>query len=102
MEKTPWGSEPMSQSEQFLHELEQNLNNLKRVFGHSEDLIINQFQLGYESNVAVAIVFIDGLVDQQLLNQYSIKSVLLDITPRSTAAAHGWRRCCFTQADFSF
>jgi spore germination protein len=52
-----------------------NLRQLKAIVGDSSDIIYRQFKLGMD-NRSCAVVLIDGLVDQQLLQQSIIHPLL--------------------------
>ncbi|WP_411218732.1 spore germination protein [Terribacillus saccharophilus] len=62
-----------------------NLTQLKAIVGESSDIIYRQFKLGMD-NRNCAIVYVDGLVDQQQLHQ-SILHPLLH-TKQSKSALH--------------
>lgn len=79
-EKTPLGSE-----------LSNTLKQIKDSFGNSGDLVMREFLLGIQPSLPAAAVFIEGLTDSKIVNDFIMKSLQVEINetigafPRSKA-----------------
>jgi len=58
--------------------LNTNLENIKNILNHSSDVAIRLFDIGSDNKSRAAIAFIDGLVDKSTINEYIMKSLMLD------------------------
>lgn len=59
-------------------ELEANINELREQFGHSTDLMIRFAEMGKEPQIDVAVVYMDGLVNEQAVSQFVMHTLLID------------------------
>jgi spore germination protein len=57
--------------------LQTNLNFINQQIGHSPDVVIHSFKMG-RSKLKVAIVYIDGLADETVINDQILKPVMLE------------------------
>lgn len=55
-------------------ELDKNVNNLKEMLDYPDDLVIREFIIGQE-NYPCAIVYIDGLIDRDLIQNSMLESL---------------------------
>ena len=65
-------------SQELTDTLENNLNTLKGILGSSSDIIIRRFCLNKEKNIQAALIFIDGLIDKNLVNENIMKPLMFN------------------------
>lgn len=59
--------------------VEKNLHEVKRILGEeSKDVTIRRFHLAGKKPLMCAIVFIDGLADKTIINDFILKSLMFD------------------------
>ncbi|MFP3123672.1 spore germination protein [Ectobacillus funiculus] len=58
--------------------LETMLYKIKQELGDSPDLVIRSFQIGGNPNIPVRVVYISGLADEQAINEYIIRALMVD------------------------
>ncbi|MFP5108615.1 spore germination protein [Neobacillus sp. C211] len=58
--------------------LETMLHKIKQEIGDSPDLVIRSFQIGSTPSIPVGVVYISGLTDEQSVNEYVIRSLMVD------------------------
>ncbi|OYD06274.1 spore germination protein [Paludifilum halophilum] len=59
-------------------DLESNIKQLKKELGYSPDLVVRSFDLGKNSDFRVAVVYMEGIVDEKVLNQWVMKTLMID------------------------
>ncbi|MDD3840267.1 MAG: spore germination protein [Clostridia bacterium] len=59
--------------------LEQNIYQIKDMFKDCSDVIYREFEVGNERPINAAVIFIDGMIDKELLNEQIIKPLMLEI-----------------------
>ncbi|PFN83634.1 spore germination protein [Bacillus sp. AFS076308] len=59
-------------------DLDDNLKNIKKVLGNSSDLIIREFNMGKLSMNKVALLYINGLTDKEILGNFIIERLMGD------------------------
>ncbi len=65
---------------QSLHDsLDENAKFLKKVIGKSDDIIFREFYFGVKHQTKALISFIDGLGDKNLILEYVVKSLMVNI-----------------------
>ncbi|MED3855560.1 spore germination protein, partial [Priestia megaterium] len=64
--------------EQIQVSLSGNLNMIKRKTGNSSDVVIREIKMGGASDVKTAIVYIEGIVDNQSIQDYLLQSMMKD------------------------
>jgi|LSQX01.1.fsa_nt_gb spore germination protein KA len=57
------------------HCLEENINRISEIFKGDETLIIRRFHNMYSPNLVCCVIFIDGMVDVDVLNENIIKPI---------------------------
>lgn len=76
----------------FIHtEIEANLTTLKTILGKSDDIIFREFIIGIKKRTKTFLCFIDGLSDKQLIDEYIVKPLLVNIhiiDPDETILSH--------------
>lgn len=60
--------------------LDENLTNIKETLGNSGDLVIREFKTGKPSMHKVAIVYVNGLGDKDLIGSSIIERLMSDVT----------------------
>ncbi|PNE07707.1 spore germination protein [Priestia megaterium] len=58
--------------------LSENLTLIKEKTGNSSDIVIRHFKLGVNNSLAAAIVYIEGIVDNQAIQDYLLQSLMKD------------------------
>ncbi len=56
--------------------LEINLQRIQEALGNSSDLKINQLKIGRTGSIPIAVIFIDGLVDKDAIQDFIIKALI--------------------------
>lgn len=56
--------------------LNKNINIIKEEFGESSDLVIKQFCSSVNLGIEMSIVYIDGLADKKIINEFVLKSLM--------------------------
>jgi spore germination protein KA len=56
------------------YKLQENLDYIRKQLGHSPDITIRQLDTG-ESSISVAVVYTDGIVDKDIVNDFILKSL---------------------------
>ncbi len=59
--------------------LEGNLQILREALGQSSDVIIREMKISSDSNVDAAVIYIDGLVDRNLLNRDILQPLMFNL-----------------------
>lgn len=59
--------------------LEESLNILRDNLGQSNDVIIRRVKIGSDRNVDAAVVYIDGLIDRNLVNHDILRPLMLNL-----------------------
>ncbi|MEN6462093.1 MAG: spore germination protein [Syntrophomonas sp.] len=59
--------------------LDNNLTNIRNILGQSSDVIIHKMKLGPEKTLDAAIIYIDGLVDKNLVNQDILRPLMFHL-----------------------
>jgi len=79
-QKTPNKKEQYFEGQYFLHkEITSNLTTLQNIFGKSADIIFRDFIIGVKNQTKAFVCFIDGLVDKELIDEYIVKPLLVNI-----------------------
>lgn len=82
-EQTPFNveiEESKNTEQELSSNLHENINHLKEVLGNSDDLIIREFKLGNPLQHKVASVYINGLTDKTILNDFIIARLMDDVS----------------------
>ncbi len=56
-------------------ELEENINYLRETIGHSNDVIFREFYLKLDQPVRAVLIFVDGLVAKEVINEYILQAL---------------------------
>jgi spore germination protein KA len=59
-------------------DLTKTLNKIKKDLGDSKDIIIRKFVVGEHGESSVAIVYVDGLANQGFVQDFILKSLMID------------------------
>lgn len=60
-------------------ELQQNLQRIRQALGNSSDIPIREIRIGRKGNIQAAVIFTDGLADSKSINDFIMKSLMLDV-----------------------
>lgn len=58
--------------------LKENIHLVEDIIGFSDDLVIRKFTLGNRLGIEAALIFIDGLIDKQIINESILKPLLIE------------------------
>lgn len=61
------------------HKLTINLDRLKIIFGNSNDIVIREFNIGRNSQIQGALLFVEGMTDKLIINESLIKPLMYGI-----------------------
>lgn len=64
---------------EFSKGLEKNLDTLKGMICNSSDIVIRKFAFGSKKRIEAALIFIDGLIDETLINEDIMKPLMFNI-----------------------
>lgn len=59
--------------------IDQSINYIQTKLGNSADLITRKFLAGKNSNIKLALIYIDGIVDQTLIHDFILHTLMVDI-----------------------
>jgi spore germination protein len=71
-------SESINESEKFKSDLNENVELISNLIGDSNDVKIKDFLVG-KNRIDAVVISIDGLADQNLLNNYILKTLMQEI-----------------------
>ncbi|WP_139032041.1 spore germination protein, partial [Priestia megaterium] len=69
---------PDHQIERIQVSLSDNLNMIKQKTGNSSDVVIREIKMGGDSDIKTAIVYVEGIVDNQSIQEYLLQSMMKD------------------------
>nr|WP_245375972.1 spore germination protein [Paenibacillus eucommiae] len=55
-----------------------NLQQIKKAFGNSTDLVIREIRIGENGLEQIAIIYIDGMADEKTITDFILESLLID------------------------
>ncbi|MQR88137.1 spore germination protein [Bacillus megaterium] len=58
--------------------LSDNLNIIKQKTGKSSDIVIREIEIGENSDIKMAVVYIEGIVDNQSIQEYLLQAIMKD------------------------
>jgi spore germination protein KA len=56
--------------------LQENISNIKNTFHHTSDLIVRKIKTGIKSSLETNIVYLDGIIDTDRIQNYVVKPLL--------------------------
>jgi spore germination protein KA len=59
--------------------LEDNLNNIRNILGQGSDVIIHKIKIGSHESLDAAIIYIDGLIERDLVNQDILRPLMFHV-----------------------
>lgn len=65
-------------SDRLPSSLDAALDEVRRLFGDTPSFIVRRFRLGSNDSIPAALIYIDGLVDVDQVNQHLLKTMMLD------------------------
>ncbi|MBM7553351.1 spore germination protein [Thalassobacillus pellis] len=69
--------------------LTNNLNKIKKELGNSTDLVIREFTIGNNPALNAAIIYMNGLVDEQTVSEFVLESIKIETPEVETATKKG-------------
>lgn len=70
---------PLGEPQPLHADLEANLRAVRETVGDSTDIIIRTLPIGHNDDQSIALLYTDGLADQNIITDFIMKSVMLDI-----------------------
>lgn len=64
-------------------ELEINIKHLKETIGQSDDVVFREYNLQLEEVIPFSVVFVDGLADKEIINEYILEALTKDAPPKA-------------------
>ncbi|WP_425456373.1 spore germination protein [Brevibacillus fluminis] len=58
--------------------LEDNTEKVREILGASDDLVVREFCVGAHEQVRAAVIYIDGLTNSEVINNFIIKSLMFE------------------------
>lgn len=59
--------------------LQENIQKIREALGNSSDIAIREIRIGQKGNIRAAVFFTDGLADSKSINDFIMKSLMLDV-----------------------
>lgn len=59
--------------------LQANIARIRQEFDQARDLVVREFTIGAEQEFHACLVYLDGLVDKDMVNTHIMKSLMLDV-----------------------
>ncbi|ART76908.1 spore gernimation protein GerA [Sutcliffiella horikoshii] len=56
--------------------LEENIRNIQNSFHHTSDLKVRNLKVGYKGSAEMAVVYLDGIIDLDLIQEHVVKPLL--------------------------
>ncbi|MDO6851685.1 spore germination protein [Priestia megaterium] len=70
---------PLDNSVEYIHDsLSSNLDMIQQKTGKSSDVVIRQIKLGSNSDVETAIIYVEGIVDNQSIQEFLLEAMMKD------------------------
>ena len=76
----------LSNSSMLAKELKKNIADFNQFIGQSHDVYIRNLRLTVSGGVDAAIMFVDGLVDKEAINNSVIRPLLTDLSEQNTSS----------------
>ena len=64
------------QTEPLHVSLAENIQNIKKDLGSSDDIIIREICIGNERSMKIAVLYTDGLADKQTITDFFMESLM--------------------------
>jgi len=91
----PLKSIPISKS------VEENVNLVRKILGASDDLVVREFSVGAKEEVKVALLYIDGLTNSEVINDFILKSLMFETRKGEPKAKQGKISLCEKFSQFA-
>lgn len=69
-------NEPLSNKREISEQLHENLQKVKEALGNSSDLSIREFNMGYPFFHKVALIYMNGLTDKQVIGNFIVERLM--------------------------
>lgn len=82
--------EPLDKVE-LSRNLQENIDFIRQSLGRSDDLVVREFDIGNHSELKAAVIYLDGLTDRTVIDEYILGSLMLDLQgkiPESHLISH--------------
>ncbi|WP_417897677.1 spore germination protein [Bacillus haimaensis] len=56
--------------------LKENIENIKNTFHHTSDLVVRNIKVGFKGSVDMAVIYLDGIIDLDLIQEHVVKPLL--------------------------
>ncbi len=60
--------------------IEDNIKNVRKALGNSDDIIYREIQIGKDKNVKVGIIYTDGLTDSKASQNFILETLMVDFS----------------------
>ena len=77
--QTPEQSSSKKKDDPLSGDLKVNLKKIKETFANASDIVIRQFEIGSDVRIVAFIVYVDGLVDKEIVQISLMKPLMLDM-----------------------
>ncbi|MFA5527021.1 MAG: spore germination protein, partial [Peptostreptococcales bacterium] len=67
-----------SKKEELSKSLATNLEKLRSTLGSSNDIVIREFNIGLDNGPEACLLFIDGLVNKEMINEDIMRAIMID------------------------
>ncbi|KUO49539.1 MAG: hypothetical protein APF76_03250 [Desulfitibacter sp. BRH_c19] len=78
--------------------LEKNLEEIQHKLGNSNDIVIRSFLMGKENNHKGVLVYVDGLVDKNMVHEQVLKPLIYSTDP-TDLIMHGFLKDAFKKLE---
>ncbi|MGM0890453.1 MAG: spore germination protein [Bacillota bacterium] len=77
-----------SNKQEISKQLDENLKNIKEALGNSGDLAIREFKMGKPSLHKVALIYINGLADKEIIGSFIIERLMGNVNNTESVDPH--------------
>jgi hypothetical protein len=77
--QTPEQSSSKKKDDPLSGDLKVNLKKIKETFANASDIVIRQFEIGSDVRIDAFIVYVDGLVDKEIVQISLMKPLMIDM-----------------------
>jgi spore germination protein KA len=71
--------------------LQENIDFIRQILGKSDYLVVREFDIGNNSELNAAVIYLDGLTDRTVIDEYILGSLMLELQgkiPKSEMVSH--------------
>ncbi len=63
--------------------IQDNVKHINKALGQSSDIVVREFIIGEKEKIKTAVIYVDGLVDKNFVQDFILKTLMIDIRQAS-------------------